>query len=341
MARTTAILRALGTAFRRDWKSFGSVGVNNFFPVTVLLLGRAGGFIYLLAGLVMLFPMSTDPLRKIPASRLALWPLEPRERILLRLASPWLNPITWILAILAVWALRGRITLGLWALAAGLVAAGFLFSEVPAAGKPLLWRRIPAFPGTLEQLIRKNVREIFSTLDFYIALLLSATGLVYRLARLGLPHEAFADLGLLALLALSSYPQCLFGLDGEGGLSRYRLLPLRGWRLLAAKDLAYLAVVLLLMLPLDPVSGIGGAMVCLALGHAPSVQEPREQVRWRFSTGVSLVYSFVQVAGMAAAWGAIAFTSTLFLIPCAAAWLVSTAWYGRQLERRDGREYQY
>ena len=32
---------------------------------------------------------------------------------------------------------------------------------------------------------------------------------------------------LLVVVALSSYAQCLFGLDGKGGLSRYRLLPVQ------------------------------------------------------------------------------------------------------------------
>ena len=57
----------------------------------------------LIIGLVLLFPLSTDPLRKIPASRLALWPLERSERWLLRAASPWINPLTWPIAALAIW----------------------------------------------------------------------------------------------------------------------------------------------------------------------------------------------------------------------------------------------
>lgn len=335
MARTAAILKALGTAFRRDWKTVGSIGVNAFFPVTILLLGRAGGFLYLILGLVMLFPASTDPLRKIPASRLALWPLDRRDRLVLRAVSPWLNPITWILAGLAVWAIRGRLTLGLWALAAGLVAAGFLLSDFGTAGKPFFWRRIPEFPGVVGQLIRKNIRELLTTLDFYVALLLTLTGLAYRVGRLGLPPEAFRDIGLLVLLALCTFTQSLFGLDGAGGLARYRLLPLRGWQVLMAKDVAFLVVVLVLMLPLDPLSGMGGAMVCLAMGHAPAVADPREQSRWRFSTGVSLGYSFIQVAAMAAAWGAIGFTSGWYFAPCAGAWILSTIWYGRQWESRQ------
>jgi hypothetical protein len=218
----------------------------------------------------------------------------------------------------------------LWGLAAGLVAVGFLVSEW-SAGKPLFWRRVPAFPGVTGQLIRKNVREILSTLDFYVALLLSLTGLVYRLARLGLPPEAYRDLGLLVLLALCTYTQCLFGLDGQG-IARYRLLPLRGWQVLLAKDAAFLAVVLALMLPLDPISGMAGAMAALAMGHAASVGEPREQARWRFSGGVSLPFAVTQVVAMAAAWGAAGSASAWFVLPCAAAWLASTFWYGRTWE---------
>ena len=341
MARAAPILRALGTAFRRDWKSIGSIGVNVFFPVTLVMLGRAGGYIYILIGLVMLFPMSGDPLRKIPPSRLLLWPLDRRDRVVLRLASPWLNPVTWILAVLAAWAARGHITFGLWALVAGLVAAGFVLSRLPPAGKPLFWRRIPSCPGPLEQLVRKNTREILSTLDFYLALLLSLTGLAYRIARLGLPAQAYADLNLLVLLALTSYTQCLFGLDGEGGLSRYRLLPLRGWQILISKDLALLTVVLLLSLPLAPLPGLGGAMVALALGHSMSVQEPRQQTRWRFSTGVSLGYSLLQVVAMTAAWGAVAFSSTFFFLACCLIWLFSTSWFGRRLDSSKTLWFQY
>jgi len=71
---------------------------------------------------VLFFPLSADPLRKIPRERLAIWPISERERLLLRILSPWLNPLTWILIILA---LRRSVTMGLWALVAGLFAAGF------------------------------------------------------------------------------------------------------------------------------------------------------------------------------------------------------------------------
>jgi hypothetical protein len=333
MARVAAILKALRRAFQRDWKSFGSLAVNNFFPVTAFFLRQAGAFVYLIMGLVVLFPMSTDPLRKIPQSRLDLWPLSARERWLLRGLSPWINPVTWLLAAFGIWAARGRVTIGLWGTAAGLVLVGFLLSELPPARGLGLWRRVPHFPGPLNQLIRKNIREMLSTLDFYVALLLSVSAGAYRIAGFALPPEALLQMTLLILLALSSYSQCLFGLDGEGGLSRYRLMPLRGWQILAAKDAAFLVIALVLSAPLAPAAGAGAALVCAALGHAPSVKEPREQVRWRFSSGVSVYFGFVQVIAMAVAGAGVAFSSRWLLLPCVLFWTAYTLWYGTEIDR--------
>lgn len=335
MARVAAILKALRKAFQRDWKSFGSVAVNNFFPVTLFFLQKAGVFVYLLAGVVVLFPMSSDPLRKIPASRLELWPLSAGERRMLRALSPWVNPVTWVLAALAVWAARGRLTAGVWGVVAFIVLSGFVLSELPVARGAWFWRRIPPFPGRLNQLIRKNIREILSTLDFYVAALLVLAAAAWRVAGPPLPREAYLQMTLLAVLALSSYTQCLFGLDGEGGLSRYRLLPLGGWQVLAAKDAAFLAIVVLLSLPLAPLPGLGSGFVCLALGHGPSINEPRPQARWRFSTGVSVMLGFVQVIAMAIAGAAIEFVSVLALAPCVALWLGSLWWHGRLLEAAE------
>ncbi len=333
MARLAAVLKALARAVGRDQKSLQSVVGNNFFIVTALLLQRAGAFIYLIIGLTLLFPLSTDPLRKIPASRLALWPLDARERRLLRLLSPWINPMTWILAGLAVWAGRGALTFGLWALIAGLVAAGFLLSDLPFAPAYAIWRRIPRFPGLLNHLIRKNLREILSTLDFYCALVLSLVTLLFRVSGRPLPNEARLALSVLVVLALSSYAQCLFGLDGPGGLSRYHLLPLRGWQILAAKDAAFLVVLALVLLPAAWLAGFGAALMALAVGHGASVNQPRAQTRWRFSSGASVMLGIGQAVLMGVAAAAIFFTSALFLIPCAIAWLASLWAAGRTIDR--------
>jgi len=64
--------------------------------------------------------------------------------------------------------------------------------------------------------------------------------------------EALVPLTLVVMLTISTCAQSLFGLDGDGGLTRYRLLPIAGWQILAAKDLTFLLMALLLTLPLSP-----------------------------------------------------------------------------------------
>ena len=329
MARLLAVLKALAAAFRRDQKSLESAAGNNFFIVSALLLQEAGGFIYLIVAVVLLFPASTDPLRKIPASRLGLWPLERRERWLLRAVSPWLNPVSWIIAGLAVWSARGKVTFGLWALAAGLFAAGFVLSDLPELSTETVWHLIPGFPGRLNQLIRKNVREMLATLDFYCALILSLASIAFRIAGVALPPQGLLALTLLVVLAFSSYAQGLFGLDGAGGLARYRLLPIAGWQILAAKDAAFLSLAMPLVLPLAPLAGLGAALVVLALGHGLSISHPRTQKRWRFSSGGSLVVGLMHTVAMAMAGSAVFFRGSWVLAPCAAAWVASLWYYGR------------
>jgi hypothetical protein len=134
------------------------------------------------------------------------------------------------------------------------------------------------------------------------------------------------------VLAFSSYGQCLFGLDGTGGRSRYRLLPLRGWQILAAKDAAFLLVVIPLTLPLAPLAGLGAALVALTMGHEPSVERPLRQVRWRFSSGSALIFGLVEAILMGAVAAGIYLTSVLFLLPCVAAWAGSLWYYGKRLD---------
>jgi hypothetical protein len=185
----------------------------------------------------------------------------------------------------------------------------------------------------LNQLVRKNLREILSTLDFYCALILSAAVLAYRIWGPALPSEAFMAMTVLVVGAMSSYAQCLFGLDGEGGLSRYRLLPVRGWQLLLAKDVAFLTAVVPLTLSLAILPGIGAALVALAVGHAPAVEHPRTQTRWRFTSGGALGNGLVQMVALAMVASGIYFTSIWFLAVAAAVWAASLWWYGRDLER--------
>ena len=338
MARLATILTALARALARDQKSIWSLAGNNFFITIVLMMSMlkmqdAGGFLLVIIGLVVLFPLSTDPLRKIPASRLTLWPLDSRERWGLRALSPWINPMTWLLAALGVWTAQGKVSMGLLAIAAVLVLSSFALSSMPFRIDRALWRHIPGFPGSLNQLIRKNLRQMLSTLDLYCGLILGGGTGLYQLFHGPLPPEGLMVVTVLVVIALSSSAQCLFGLDGKGGLTRYRILPLRGWQILAAKDAAFLLIGAALTLPVAPLAGIGAALAALAIGHRHSVIASAPQARWRFSAGGTFwPEGLMQVVAIALAASSIRLTSVWFLIPCVLACIGSAWWYGRFID---------
>ena len=332
MARVRAILAALAKAVRRDLKTVGSFAGNNLFVtgVTFLFLKDTEVFAALTAfiGLVLFIPLSADPLRVLPRDRLAVWPLSAGERRVVRILSPWLNPVMWLVVGLALWK---RVSVGVCAVAGGAFLIGFVLPSLPAAHHGL-WRRLPHFPGPLNQLVRKNLRETLSTLDFWCSAVVSALCFGYRAAGL-LPADALLPMTILALLAISTCSQTLFGLDGDGGLTRYRLLPVRGWQILAAKDVPFLLASMLVTLPLAPAAGAGGALCALAIGHQSSVAHHNDQVRWRFSSGVSFGASLFQIVIMTAA-AAMVHSLPPVLAVAVAAYLWSAWWYGRALERQ-------
>ena len=332
MARIAGILAAIVTAVRRDLKTVGSFSGNNLFVagIAFLFLGDSGPFVAIgsIIGLVLFIPLSADPLRVLPRDRLNLWPLGKGERRLLRILSSWLNPVTWIVAALALWK---HVSMGLWALAAGVFAIGFLLPSLPVARRGM-WRRVPNFPGPLNHLIRKNLRETLSTLDFWCSALVSALALGFRAAGL-LPAEALLPMTIVVMLAFSTYSQTFFGLDGEGGMTRYRLLPVPGWQILAAKDVPFLLSAVLMTLPLAPAAGFAAALSALAIGHHASVIHHSGQMRWRFSSGVSFATSIFQVVVMTATAAAV-HAFPLLLILCAGGYVWSTWWYGRVMEQQ-------
>ena len=129
-------------------------------------------FVYLIMGLVLLFPLSTDPLRKIPrVAAGAVAARRAREHWMLRLASPWINPLTWVTGRAARSGRRGRtISVGLWATDRRDCSRRRSRSRTcPRRDARHVAPRARHFPGRSNQLVRKNLREILSTLDFYCA----------------------------------------------------------------------------------------------------------------------------------------------------------------------------
>ena len=132
---------------------------------------------------------------------------------------------------------------------------------------------------------------------------------------------------MLVMLALSSLRNVCSGWMGTADWGGIVCCLWRGWQILGAKDAAFLLIAIPLVLPLAIVPGISAALVALALGHGPSVGEHREQTRWRFSSGASVMYGFVQAALMAMA----AMNDQRIALPVAAvAWGASLVYYGRR-----------
>jgi hypothetical protein len=332
IARIRAVLKWLARSTKRNQKTFSFRG-NNIFCVAIAMAfmldtALAGILIGLMAVIVVL-PMSSDPLRAIPPSRGALWPLEAGDRRLLRFLSPFLNPITWLVLGLVIWK---RVSWGLAAFAGGIVLTGF-FLSAKSPGRGTFWRSLPRFPSPLNQLIRKNLREMLSTLDFVTAALIAIAALGWRAAGM-LPKEAFFPFTFVAMLALSTCALSLFGLDGAPGLRRYSLLPVRGWQILLAKDIAYIAISLLVALPLYIPGALAAALIALATGHRASVSHQQPQLRWRFQAGPSFGDAITQIVTMTMVGAAVAYSSVFYLAPCVVIWAISLWWFGRDLDRR-------
>jgi hypothetical protein len=96
-----AVVGALLKSVRRDLAGYGSLKTNNFFLFVALIIAGAlesgvapiASYPFLVAlGTMMILPASGDPLAKIPAVRLGLWPLPGAVRIALRAMGLLLNP---------------------------------------------------------------------------------------------------------------------------------------------------------------------------------------------------------------------------------------------------------
>lgn len=304
MARLAAILGALGRAVRRDLGTFGSLKTNNFFLFILLMLDGAASShvepkssypLLLLLFFVLLFPLSADPLDRVPPARLAVWPLSPRERLMLRWMSLALSPVLWF-AILLMFFKRVRPGIALAFLTAAVVVqfVALLARRIPTRGP---FRFVPPFPSRFGGLIRNNVRQMLTVLDVYIAILLSIGGVAYRFLAANPQPAAFPILALMVALAMSTYANGLFGLDlASSGTTRYRLLPLGGWEILLAKNVAFLAILALLVLPLDPLPGLTFGLFALAVGHHGSVFHQVRMRRWRFA-GTRVFLGVTQAIG--------------------------------------------
>jgi hypothetical protein len=339
--RAIRILGAVARATRRRLGTFSALKVNNFFLVIALIVYSASQSgveptsVYpflLFLFFVLLFPLSSDPLDQVPRSRLGLWPITTRERIVLRLASIALSPVLWLIVVLMlVRRIRPALAISFITLAIGVQIVGTL-SRVMLRFTPSrrALKLVPPFPA----LIRLSLRQMLTSLDVYLALVLSLCSCAYRLFAAKPDPAAFPILAILIALAAGSYAQCLFGRDLESSaVTRYRILPIRGRTILLEKGLAFLLITFLLTAPVHVVAGLTYGFAALAFGHHASIIHAAPLRAWRFS-GSRLYIGVTQgVFAIILAFGA-AERGLIYLAASVALYAISLLVYGWIWDRR-------
>jgi len=286
IATVLALLKALGLASLRDLQSFRSITGQNFFLFVLLISyqqAASAEFFFVILVVIMLLSVSAGAMEKLPFERYASWPVSRLEWGIVRVESVAFNPIAWVAVAILV-RVGWRLGLLTAAGAAFLQALLSLSTRLVRASLYSWLRWIPAPPGVTGSIMRLQWREMLATLDPYLALTLMLSTGLYRASGRLIDPAAPQVASLLVNLAISTETQVLFSMDGTGA-ERYRQLPLRGWQVLLAKDLAYLVMLSVPVLPLDFISGFASGLTVLAIGHLRSVLKPVPQVRWRFTSG--------------------------------------------------------
>jgi hypothetical protein len=330
IAPAAAVLRAVGLASYRELRSFQSLTGQNFFYFLLFVGYQQASsveFFGLMIGALLFFPLSSDPLERVPEDRRKLWPLDRRDWLAIRLASLFFSPVVWIALLIVFrtgWRLASQLVL------VGLAAHGVAYVFRRFAPRFNLLRFVPAPPGITGQLMRLHWREMLTTLDPYIGLLLTVSTTIFRMSGGVLDRDALPVVSMVVVVALSTSAQVLIGLDGAGA-QRYRLMPLAGWRILLAKDAAFLIVVLILIAPLEVPGSFMGALAALAIGHQQAPMEAAPQTRWRFTSGVIWPAGVFQMVAIFAVGMGVLKYGLWFVVATVATWLISLVWFGRKV----------
>jgi hypothetical protein len=322
------VLRAIGRASYRELRSFHSITGQNFFYLVLLiaLQPESAYFFGIIVGALLFFPLSSDPLEKVPLERRRLWPIDRRGWIIVRVVSLFLSPAIWIGAFILArngWRLVYQLAL------IGLAARTLAYLCRKWTPQFSLLRFVPSPPGVMGQLMRLHWRETFMTLDPYIGLLLTVATTTYRLAGGVLDPAALPVISMVVVVSVSTSAQVLIGLDGHGA-QRYHLMPVRGWQVLLAKDAAFLSVLLVLIAPLEIPASFTAGLAALAIGHSRLNEQPAQQ-RWRFTSGVMWPYGAFQMFAIFAIGNGVLKYGLGFLAVTAAGWLLSLWWFGRKV----------
>lgn len=259
-------------------------------------------------------------------------------------------------------------TLGLLTVAAGAAALwSFKKSLADAPGgslKKVSMLSFQVFPGRLGGLVAKEFRYSRRLLDTYLGVAAALLACLYLIIADVPSAGIFWSFIVVVFLCNCALPFNSFGLDNRAGLDRYALLPLSGRAILLSKNLAYLLITGLQILPMLFIAGwrLGILTSALAVleaaalagayltwGNWMSVNHPLKMQFYRFANsgaalvdamggvffgslpGILMIYLW-QKQGPAVAGG-----TALILLFSAALYFISVTRFGGRLERKRER----
>ena len=149
MARIWPIIRALARVVVREQHRLDGIRANNHLLGAVSCSGKAAPACSSSCwwAAVALFPLCSDPFRKLPVERVGTWPLTARDLHIIRAASVFLSPAAWIAIAAILWTGRPQF----------LLLAFFLMAFAVPFPKSLAFR---AVPGIFGELVRKNCARV-------------------------------------------------------------------------------------------------------------------------------------------------------------------------------------
>lgn len=223
---------------------------------------------------------------------------------------------------------------------------------------------LPALPGRLGGLVAKDFIYFRRLLDTYLGLAAAMLACLYLVVAEEPSAGVFWSFIIVVFLCNAALAFNSFGLDNRAGLDRYMLLPLNGRAILLSKNIAYLTIVGVQLLPMFAlaawrlgatasafglIEAAATAFAYLAWGNWMSVSHPLKMQFFRFAnSGAALVDEmggmvFGSLPGIAMIYLLLRSGSgmtggiSLILLLTSALYLSSLSRFGRRLELKRER----
>jgi hypothetical protein len=289
---------------------------------------------YLVIGMLLTLPLSQELTRRIPSTRLRVWPLNSWQKVIIFGINLLMNPLIAIAILFGLLSRDRQVGLALVAIGAVAPAAAFAgnaLNEHLSTWSP--FRLIIRPPGRLGGLVQSHIRTLLQMLDVYFALMTAIGGVIYTRFATRPDRAASIVLGCLVVLLMSTCAQGDVTFHAQASQTRMRLLPVSGVAVLLARDTAWMLLTIPLIIAFRPMTALASALAVLLIGHSTSAKQPIEQRRWSFATARLVPQGLLQLISLAGAASAVQKWGWLAFAPMAAFYGASLWWWGHQWDQ--------